>query len=231
MRVMVMVKASASSEAGKMPDEELLTDMENFNEKLAESGIIKAGEGLKASSQGVRVHFHGSDRTVTDGPFAETKESIAGYWFWEVHLSQQHIVQDNDLHPIRFAGGLGFGMHGGDRSLNGVGSNSPCAKRTLQQLAAFFHQLAIPMPDYGLVSIGSRSMLVSTFSAARSIASTVPSTAFLDVSTSDDVSCFIFSVSTRTDGSPASDENRNQPTTTISKTITRMKMRTRMVIF
>lgn len=91
MRVMVMVKASESSEAGKMPDEKLMTDMGNFNEKLVEAGIMKAGEGLKPSSQGVRVHFQGSDRTVTDGPFAETKELIAGYWIWEVSSMSEAI--------------------------------------------------------------------------------------------------------------------------------------------
>ncbi|MCA9028452.1 MAG: VOC family protein [Planctomycetaceae bacterium] len=84
MKVMVIVKASLSSEAGQMPSEQLLTDMGNFNEELVKAGIMQAGEGLKPSSEGVRVHFRGTDRTLTDGPFAETKELIAGYWMWEV---------------------------------------------------------------------------------------------------------------------------------------------------
>lgn len=84
MRVMVIVKATASSEAGKLPSEELLTAMGKFNEKLVAAGVMKAGDGLKPSSAAKRVHFHGDERTVTDGPFAETKELIAGFWMWEV---------------------------------------------------------------------------------------------------------------------------------------------------
>ena len=84
MRVMVMVKATKSSEAGEMPSEQLLNDMTKFNEKLVDEGIMVAGEGLQPSSKGVRVRFSGSDRTVIDGPFVETKELVAGYWIWEV---------------------------------------------------------------------------------------------------------------------------------------------------
>lgn len=84
MRVMVIVKATESSEAAHMPDEKLMADMGKFNEELVNAGIMKAGEGLKPSSEGVRVRFSGSGRTVTDGPFAETKELIAGFWLWEV---------------------------------------------------------------------------------------------------------------------------------------------------
>ena len=84
MRVMVLVKADASSEAGAMPTEELLTRMGRYNEELAEAGIMVDGEGLHPSSRGVRVRFDGSSRTVIDGPFAETKELVAGYWIWRV---------------------------------------------------------------------------------------------------------------------------------------------------
>ena len=83
MRFMVMVKATSDSEAGMMPDEKLLTDMGRFNEELVKAGIMKAGEGLHPSSRGKRVRFEGTRRTVIDGPFAETKELVAGYWIWE----------------------------------------------------------------------------------------------------------------------------------------------------
>jgi hypothetical protein len=84
MRVMVIVKASRESESGAMPDAKLLAEMGKFNEQLAQAGIMVSGDGLKASSLGKRVHFSGSTRTVVDGPFAETKELIAGYWVWKV---------------------------------------------------------------------------------------------------------------------------------------------------
>jgi hypothetical protein len=84
MRVMVIVKADKDSEAGVMPSERLLTDMGNFNEQLVKAGIMLAGEGLHPSSKGKRVRFDGPKRTVIDGPFAETKELIAGYWVWQV---------------------------------------------------------------------------------------------------------------------------------------------------
>jgi len=84
MRVMVIVKATADSEAGVMPTTELLEAMGKYNEELCKAGIMKAGEGLKPSSQGKRVAFDGKGRTVMDGPFAETKELIAGFWLWEV---------------------------------------------------------------------------------------------------------------------------------------------------
>jgi hypothetical protein len=83
MRFMVIVKATQESEAGVMPSEQLLRDMGNFNEELVKAGIMKAGEGLQPSSKGARVKFSGKQRTVTDGPFAETKELIAGFWLWE----------------------------------------------------------------------------------------------------------------------------------------------------
>jgi hypothetical protein len=91
MRVMVMVKASKTTEAGVMPSEQLLADMGNFNEALVKAGILVDGGGLHPSSRGVRVHFTGKNRTVIDGPFAETKELIAGYWLWEVKSMQEAI--------------------------------------------------------------------------------------------------------------------------------------------
>ena len=84
MRVMVIVKANEDSEAGVMPSEQLLTDMGNYNEELVNAGIMLAGEGLHPSSKGERVQFSGAERIVIDGPFAETKELIAGFWLWKV---------------------------------------------------------------------------------------------------------------------------------------------------
>jgi len=84
MRVMVMIRSDRDTEAGRMPDERLLTDMGAFNEALVKAGVMLAGDGLKPSSQGARVLFSGKHRTVVDGPFAETKELVAGYWVWQV---------------------------------------------------------------------------------------------------------------------------------------------------
>jgi hypothetical protein len=83
MRFMVIVKATKNSEAGAMPDERLLSEMGAYNEELAKAGIMLAGEGLQPSSKGARVRFAGKQRTVIDGPFAETKELIAGFWLWQ----------------------------------------------------------------------------------------------------------------------------------------------------
>jgi hypothetical protein len=91
MRVMVIVKATKESEAGKLPDPKLLEDMGNFNEELVKAGVMLAGEGLKDSSHGVRVTFSGPNRTVTDGPFAETKELVAGFWLWRVKSMDEAI--------------------------------------------------------------------------------------------------------------------------------------------
>jgi hypothetical protein len=91
MKFMIIVKASKASEAGKMPSTELLTSMVNYNEELSKAGILLAGEGLHPSSKGARARFSGKDRTVTDGPFAETKELIAGFWLWEVGSLQEAI--------------------------------------------------------------------------------------------------------------------------------------------
>ena len=92
MRVMVMVKATKSSEAGVMPSEQLISEMMAYNEALAAAGIIVGGDGLQPSSKGVRVRFSGKDRTVVDGPFAETKELVAGYWLWEVKSMDEAIA-------------------------------------------------------------------------------------------------------------------------------------------
>lgn len=84
MRVMVLVKASKDSEAGIMPSEELLTRMGAYNEELVKAGIMLAGDGLHPSSKGIRMRFSGSERAITDGPFAETKELLCGFWIWQV---------------------------------------------------------------------------------------------------------------------------------------------------
>lgn len=91
MRFMVLVKADKNTEAGALPDEKLLTEMGRFNEELAKAGVLLAGEGLHPSSKGARVHFSGAKRTVIDGPFAETKELVAGYWLWKVKSKEEAI--------------------------------------------------------------------------------------------------------------------------------------------
>jgi hypothetical protein len=91
MRVMVLVKANGESEAGVLPSQELLTDMTRYNEELVKAGVMLAGEGLHPSSKGVRVRFEGDKRTVIDGPFAETKELIAGFWLWQVKSLDEAI--------------------------------------------------------------------------------------------------------------------------------------------
>lgn len=91
MRFMVIVKANKDSEAGVMPTKELLTDMGKFNEELVKAGVMQAGEGLHPSSKGARVKFSGGKTTVTDGPFAETKELVAGYWMWQVKSKEEAI--------------------------------------------------------------------------------------------------------------------------------------------
>ena len=91
MRFMVIVKATADSEAGMLPDQKLLEDMGKFNDELVKAGIMLAGEGLQPSSKGARVRFSGKKRTVIDGPFAETKELIAGFWLWQVKSKEEAI--------------------------------------------------------------------------------------------------------------------------------------------
>ena len=91
MRFMILVKADKNSEAGVLPDEKLLTEMGKFNEELMKAGVLLAGEGLQPSSKGARVKFSGDKRTVTDGPFAETKELIAGFWLWQVKSKDEAI--------------------------------------------------------------------------------------------------------------------------------------------
>jgi len=88
---MVMVKASKESEAGQMPSEKILSDMGKYNEELVKAGVMLAGEGLHPSSRGKRVRFSGTTRTVTDGPFAETKELIAGFWLWKVKSMDEAV--------------------------------------------------------------------------------------------------------------------------------------------
>ena len=91
MRVMVMVKATKASEAGELPDEKMLTEMGKYNEELVKAGIMVAGEGLHPTSKGKRVRFSGTRRTVIDGPFAETKELVAGYWLWNVKSMDEAV--------------------------------------------------------------------------------------------------------------------------------------------
>lgn len=91
MRFMVIIKADKDTEAGVMPSQELLTAMGNYNEELVKAGIMLAGEGLQPSSKGARVRFSGTQRTVIDGPFAETKELIAGFWLWQVKSKEEAI--------------------------------------------------------------------------------------------------------------------------------------------
>lgn len=91
MRVMVLVKATSDSEAGCMPSEELMAAMGRYNEELVKAGILLAADGLQPSSRGKRVRFSGSSRTVVDGPFAETKELVAGYWLWQVTSMEEAV--------------------------------------------------------------------------------------------------------------------------------------------
>jgi len=103
MRVMVFVKANEQSEAGVLPSQEILAQMGKYNEELVKAGVMLAGEGLKSSSQGARVKFEGSKRTVTDGPFPETKELIAGFWIWKVNSMKDAIEW---LRRAPFGGGV-----------------------------------------------------------------------------------------------------------------------------
>jgi hypothetical protein len=91
MRVMVMVKATPASEAGEMPSPQLLEDMGRFNEELVQAGVMLAGEGLHPSAKGVRVRFDDTRRTLVDGPFAETRELVAGFWLWQVRSMEEAI--------------------------------------------------------------------------------------------------------------------------------------------
>lgn len=112
MKVMVMVKASPSSEAGKMPSAELLTAMGNFNEQLVKAGVMLSGDGLKPTSEGYRVRFSGKERTVTKGPFGQTSELLAGYWIWNVESMEEALEwvkkcpnpmeEDSDIEIRRF---------------------------------------------------------------------------------------------------------------------------------
>jgi hypothetical protein len=91
MRFMVIIKATKDSEAGVMPDQQMLTEMGNFNEELVKAGVMLGGEGLHPSSKGKRIKFSGAKRTVVDGPFSETKELIAGYWIWQTKSLEEAV--------------------------------------------------------------------------------------------------------------------------------------------
>ena len=103
MKFMVLVKASKESEAGVMPGPEILTDMGKYNEELAKAGVLLAADGLYPSSKGARVKFEGAKRIVTDGPFAETKDLIAGFWLWQVKSKEEAIEW---LKRAPFGGGI-----------------------------------------------------------------------------------------------------------------------------
>jgi hypothetical protein len=105
MRVMVIVKASEASEAGVMPDISLFEAMDRFNQELSEAGVLLAAEGLKASSHGVRVGFDGAARTVHDGPFAETRELVAGFWLWQVRSMDEAVEWARRCPPPHADGG------------------------------------------------------------------------------------------------------------------------------
>jgi hypothetical protein len=103
MRFMILVKASEESEAGVLPDEKILAEMGKFNEELVKAGVMLAAEGLHPSSKGARVKFEGTKRTVTDGPFSETKELVAGFWLWQVKSKEEAIEW---LKRAPFGGGM-----------------------------------------------------------------------------------------------------------------------------
>jgi len=103
MRFMIIVKANADSEAGELPSQKALTDMMAFNEELVKAGVMLAGEGLQPSSKGARVRFSGGRTTVIDGPFAETKELIAGFWLWQVRSKEEAIEWVKRI-PANFSG-------------------------------------------------------------------------------------------------------------------------------
>jgi len=107
MRFMVLVKASEASEAGEMPSEALLAEMQAYNEELANAGVMLAGEGLHPSSKGVRIRFSGEERTVVDGPFAESEELVAGFWLWEVK-SREEAIEWAKRSPNPHEGGGGL---------------------------------------------------------------------------------------------------------------------------
>jgi hypothetical protein len=124
MRVMVVVKASKESEAGQMPSEQILRDMGKYNEELVNAGVMQAGEGLHPSSKGKRVKFSGTQRTVIDGPFAETKELIAGFWLWKVKNMDEAVAFREGIHARAARTGRAAARADQGQSLN-VGSEQP----------------------------------------------------------------------------------------------------------
>ena len=116
MRVMVIVKANKESEAGRLPSKQELTDMDKFNDELIKAGVMLAGEGLRSSAKGARVRFAAGKKTVTDGPFAETKELVAGFWLWQVKSMDEAIewlkrapFQDTEVEIRQLAEATDFG--------------------------------------------------------------------------------------------------------------------------
>lgn len=139
MRVMVVVKANKDSEAGILPSKEILTEMGKFNEKLVKAGIMLAGEGLQASSKGKRVKFSGEKRTVIDGPFAETKELIAGFWIWKVKSMDEAV---DWLKRAPFDGGTEVEIRQIFEAEDFGENLTPEAKELEQQLRSQSEQLA-----------------------------------------------------------------------------------------
>ena len=142
MRVMVIVKATKDSEAGIMPSQKLIEDMGKFNEQLVKAGIMLAGDGLHPTSKAKRVKFSGDKRTVVDGPFAETKELIAGFWIWQVRSIEEAVEWvrrcpsphpgDRDRHPsVLRGGGFRQGVHARAES---AGRASPCPGRAPEEI-------------------------------------------------------------------------------------------------
>ena len=139
MRVMVIVKANKDSEAGILPSKEILTEMGKFNEKLVKAGIMLAGDGLQASSKGKRVKFSGDKRTVIDGPFAETKELIAGFWIWKVKDMNEAVEW---LKKAPFGGGVEVEIRQIFEAEDFGANLTPEARQLDQQLRAQSEQLA-----------------------------------------------------------------------------------------
>ena len=159
MRVMVMIKANKDTEAGELPDEKLLTEMGKFNEELVKAGVMLAGEGLHPSSKGARVKFSGGKRTVIDGPFAETKELIAGFWLWQVKSKEEAIewvkrcpnpyrrgVRDRDPPGVR-GGGLRRRVHARAARAGGAPARADVGQPVARVEGRFANRPCIPRPS------------------------------------------------------------------------------------